>query len=160
MGAITERLDQILRAYSDQRMRELGVVAVQYAQYLVPVRTGTLQKSIRYDYDAGTKTLRLIADSRYGLFVEFGTYKMKARPYIRPALEAVAKILSRALAGGSENLAMDFRNVAPIKNPEILAYPRNARHAAIMRSNRATSVGFNRGTAGQARQFIHHRRAR
>ena len=160
MGEIDEWLRRIMSAYSDERMRQLGVVAVQYAQYLAPERTGKLRQGISYEYDAGNKRLSLVTTAPYSLFVEFGTSKMRARPYVRPALERVAEILRRTIGGDvSENLAMDFRNTTRIKHPEILAHPRNARHAVIMRQNRATSMGYNTRAGGNARQFISHRGA-
>lgn len=142
-----------------RQMREIGVVGVQYAQYMAPVRTGELRQGISYEYDESTHTLSLISRSGHSLFVEFGTYKMAARPYLRPALQQMAQILTGRGIGSGANLGMDFQGVTPIRNPEILAHPRNARHRAIMARNRNTSIDFNRGAAGQARQHIRHRNA-
>ena len=53
-------------------------------------RGGTLQKSIRQEI-IDEKTVKVVADAvnddlvQYGKFVEFGTFKMKARPFLYPA---------------------------------------------------------------------------
>jgi len=54
------------------------------AQAIVPVRTGTLQRSIMYwgsqgDFHVGSRVY-------YAPFVEFGTYRMRPRPYLIPSL--------------------------------------------------------------------------
>lgn len=53
---------------------------------------GTLKKSIRYKVSKGKKmSVQVIAGSKaayYARFVEFGTSKMLARPFLRPALES------------------------------------------------------------------------
>jgi len=57
------------------------------ATTLCPVRTGRLKNSIHI---LKQKELERIirADTEYAIFVEFGTSRMAAQPFIRPALEA------------------------------------------------------------------------
>jgi HK97 gp10 family phage protein len=51
-------------------------------------RTGTLQKSIAHEVERqpGAVLARVGTKVDYGRFLEFGTRRMKARPYLRPAL--------------------------------------------------------------------------
>lgn len=65
----------------------LGVIAQMVhaeATRLVPVRTGRLQRSIMVKHvQAGEWTVGSIL--YYAGFVEYGTSRMRARPYLRPA---------------------------------------------------------------------------
>ena len=57
------------------------------AQDIVPVRTGQLRDSIEV-FDGDDKNEKLIGSvtTTYALFVELGTSRMDAQPYLRPAL--------------------------------------------------------------------------
>lgn len=72
------------------------------AKRMCPVLTGNLRSSIHTIFDEadlsayiGTSRDKLIQVSGIGTitfyapYVEFGTYKMRARPYLRPALDAL-----------------------------------------------------------------------
>jgi len=54
---------------------------------LVPVRTGRLKNSIHILKEKELERI-IRADTEYAAFVEFGTSRMAARPFMRPALEA------------------------------------------------------------------------
>lgn len=68
-----------------------------------PVKTGSLRRSIHSVFENGGLTGLVGPSVLYGKFVEFGTRRMGARPYMRPAAEAVlptfADAVKRALAG-------------------------------------------------------------
>ena len=64
---------------------KMGKSAKKYAQSIVPVRTGALRDSIDYRVENGG--FILFTDKEYGIYVELGTYKMAARPYMRPAMQ-------------------------------------------------------------------------
>lgn len=55
----------------------------------VPVRTGALQASIQKEVSQKSNSVvgRIFTKSPYAAFIEFGTSKMPARPFMRPALE-------------------------------------------------------------------------
>jgi len=57
------------------------------ARRLAPVRTGLLRSRIIVRA-AGAARYHVASLARYSLFVEFGTWKMKARPFLRPAYYA------------------------------------------------------------------------
>jgi HK97 gp10 family phage protein len=57
------------------------------AQALAPKDTGTLAGSIRWQvYKGGSPYGRVSTNVEYGLYQEFGTSKMRAQPFMRPAL--------------------------------------------------------------------------
>jgi HK97 gp10 family phage protein len=70
---------------------------------LVPVKTGTLRRSIHSVFENGGLTGLVGPSVLYGKFVEFGTRRMGARPYMRPAAEQVlptfVDAVKRALGG-------------------------------------------------------------
>ena len=49
--------------------------------------TGTLVRNILAEMDPRKLFVRIIAKTKYSLFLEEGTKKMKPRPFLRPALE-------------------------------------------------------------------------
>lgn len=57
------------------------------AKAMAPVRTGTLRRSIHTVMSNGGLTGTIGPSVLYGKFVEFGTRRMGARPYMRPAAE-------------------------------------------------------------------------
>lgn len=59
------------------------------AKARTPVRTGTLRRSIASVFENGGLTGKVGPSVFYGKFVEFGTRRMGARPFMRPAAEAV-----------------------------------------------------------------------
>jgi len=62
----------------------VGIVAEQ-ARQLAPFRTGYLRSTIGFRRQAPLNWI-VYAGAHYAGFVEFGTSKMAARPYLRPAL--------------------------------------------------------------------------
>jgi len=59
------------------------------AKARTPVLTGTLRRSIASVFQNGGLTGIVGPSVFYGKFVEFGTRRMGARPFMRPAAEAV-----------------------------------------------------------------------
>jgi HK97 gp10 family phage protein len=66
---------------ADQAQEQVWEKAQQY----VSVRTGYLWHSLRGKAQGGK--WEVVANAYYGVFVEFGTRYMYARPYLRPALD-------------------------------------------------------------------------
>jgi len=68
---------------------------VMDAQAIVPVRTGTLQRSIRFwggegEYHVGSRVY-------YAPYVEYGTSQMGPRPFLAPALAQNVPLFEAAL---------------------------------------------------------------
>lgn len=70
---------------------------------IAPVKTGLLRRSIHSVFENGGLTGLVGPSVLYGKFVEFGTRRMGARPYMRPAAEQVlpkfVDDVKRALGG-------------------------------------------------------------
>lgn len=81
-----------------QKMHDAALKGVKAAALLIenaaktncPVRTGTLRRSIQTEVeDQTTKIIATIGPQvDYAPYVEFGTSRMAARPYMRPAFES------------------------------------------------------------------------
>ena len=67
--------------------RDCATNAMNYAKRVVPVDTGFLRSSITMSSAGNTATVTAAAG--YALFVELGTHKMAAQPYLIPGLEQV-----------------------------------------------------------------------
>ena len=68
-------------------LEEIGLKAEYYARGRVPVDTGRLKASIKHFVDSGDMGVELGTDVSYASFVELGTSKMRAQPYLRPAIQ-------------------------------------------------------------------------
>jgi HK97 gp10 family phage protein len=78
-------------------------VIVDVAKELVPVDTGALKESIRFEgsfpsYRVVADAQNMYSDAFYGQFVEFGTSKMKAQPFIWPAINTTLREFKSILA--------------------------------------------------------------
>lgn len=62
------------------------------------VRTGNLQRSIAYKRTA-SKKWKVSVGEDYGIYVEYGTRKMIAQPYFRPAIVKANKTFRKKLDG-------------------------------------------------------------
>lgn len=69
--------------------------ALQYMQSIVPVDTGALRDSCFVDIGivAGRLRISIGAGMPYAVYVELGTSRMAAQPYIRPTYDMVVSVL-------------------------------------------------------------------
>ena len=111
----TSHKEEAIKAVSEAMARALeicGGKAETYAKELAPVGTpestgipgykgGTLRNSITHE-QLDEKTEIIASAVKYSPYVEFGTYKMKARPFMRPAAEnhrqEYSQVIERELA--------------------------------------------------------------
>lgn len=88
---------------ADRRFKVAGVRTEAYAKDLAPVDTGWLRRNIRHDAAApfleASVTAQTSAEPRddYASYQEFGTSRMRAQPYMRPAFERALKQLVEEL---------------------------------------------------------------
>ena len=85
----TSNKDEVLSAVDQAIVRGLeicGGKAESYAKELCPVDTGRLRNSISHA-QMDEKTEVIGSNVEYAPFVELGTRKMAAKPYLRPAAE-------------------------------------------------------------------------
>lgn len=83
---------------------EVGEFCKSKMDFYVPVDTSYLKSRNTFEVTKFFRQkLRLLNDAYYAGFVEFGTYKMQAQPFIRPALEnhisEINMIVRRAYSG-------------------------------------------------------------
>ena len=97
LAAFPGRLEHEVEAELDP----VGADMEDLSKSLVPVRTGFLQSSI-YHRASGFE-LEFGAEADYASYVCFGTYKMPARPFLRPALDANQQKLLEAIRVGCLN---------------------------------------------------------
>ena len=112
---IVRTLEKMGMAASDvleKGAKEGGKIALSYAREHCPVDTGALKNSLKLSDDKVTEvkaTVKVDYDKSlyYGTFVELGTKKNKANPFLRNAIdsnqseinEAIAKTISDAVKG-------------------------------------------------------------
>ena len=83
---------------AEEKAGEVATDMKELAQELVRVRTGYLRSTIHAEAEGTTVTLGASAD--YASYNEFGTYKMSAQPFLRPAFDLYApSILDRIRDG-------------------------------------------------------------
>ena len=73
---------------------KIGVNVQSTAKSLCPVDTGRLRSSIQTTSPRSTGTglsVRIGSNVNYARYVELGTRRMRARPYLRPALSQEVK---------------------------------------------------------------------
>ncbi|WP_438396486.1 HK97-gp10 family putative phage morphogenesis protein [Caballeronia sp. DA-9] len=119
--ALTAGLRDLALAVSESTLRQAAVagarVFLEEERIRIPVRTGKGRDSLVVAYDADVSLEGVIAsyivtwtkDAYYLRFVEFGTSKMAAKPFKRPAFEAkksasaaaVDEVLNTAINGAS-----------------------------------------------------------
>lgn len=86
--SLTDNSDLIKRALEDQLEQALtavGITAESYAKRDCPVDTGRLRNSITHEVRMNENAVYIGSNVEYAAFVEIGTQRMKARPYLRPA---------------------------------------------------------------------------
>lgn len=85
---VTSHIDDALRQADSAAQRALemcGLLAEKYAKALCPVDTGRLRNSITHQTDE-TSTM-VGTNVEYAPYVELGTSKKGARPYIAPSIQ-------------------------------------------------------------------------
>ena len=88
MAAVPAKVDATTQAFGD---RAVGIV-----QSNAPVDTGFHKSSIGMDI-LGLAHVEVGASSEYAPYLEYGTYKMAARPHIIPGVESVVPAWVAAL---------------------------------------------------------------
>lgn len=99
----TEQAAQGIASAIGAALEKIGLLAEGYAQMKCPVDTGNLRASITHEVDAGEKAVYIGTNVEYAPYVELGTSKQKAQPYLRPAAtehgDQYRKVLKNTLGG-------------------------------------------------------------
>ena len=90
---------EAMRKGGDEGSREVAEFIKDRAQQLVPVDTGRLRDSIRVN-ELGPRSYSVGPgdEVEYAEYVEFGTSRMAAQPYMRPAAELARQEFPRRVA--------------------------------------------------------------
>ena len=75
------KLDRLVQQETEKTAQE----ALSRAQSLVPVRTGALRNSLQQS--PITNGAEILARRPYAIYLEYGTRRMSARPFLLPALQ-------------------------------------------------------------------------
>ncbi|MEM2351651.1 MAG: HK97 gp10 family phage protein [Thermoproteota archaeon] len=108
-----ESLSGRLNELSDEALAELAERIVEDAKALCPVDTGSLRRSIRWERDSsggvviaagggGIINPRTKREVDYAAYVEFGTSRAPAQPFLQPAIEQNIQVLEAILGGKIE----------------------------------------------------------
>ncbi len=94
-----QRRQQLLDAQARAAERT-GAWAAEQARRLAPVDTGELRDSITYEVrrTATTFAIVVLAGANHALYVELGTSRMSAQPYLRPVLYRVGEQYRQCLS--------------------------------------------------------------
>lgn len=86
-------------------LEKIGLLAEGYAQMKCPVDTGNLRASITHEVDTGEKAVYIGTNVEYAPYVELGTSKMGAQPFLRPAAtehgDQYRQVLKNTLGGAN-----------------------------------------------------------
>lgn len=82
----TIRVRQAVLKKAEAGLVDAAPMLITSARRIVPVDTGRLQRSIEAAYSLDGLTLFIGSRVPYAGYVEIGTPKMSAQPYLRPAL--------------------------------------------------------------------------
>lgn len=80
----TDEFRDGLDAALTRALEKVGLVAEGYAKRLCPVDTGRLRNSITHAME-GSEAVVIGTNVEYAPYVELGTSRQKAQPYLRPA---------------------------------------------------------------------------
>lgn len=83
---VKDNLEEFFAAYAkakEKGLAAIGMTAEKYAKKECPVDTGRLRNSITHTQDA--EFAYIGTNVEYAPYVELGTSRQKAKPYLRPA---------------------------------------------------------------------------
>lgn len=87
---VQDNTDEVVEALGTAMTRALEAIGIQaegYAKDLCPVDTGRLRNSITHVVDNGEKAVYIGTNVEYGPYVELGTSRQKAQPFLTPAAQ-------------------------------------------------------------------------
>jgi len=99
LGKVQKNLNNFEQELKKSLERSVLISAIKVetdAKKLAPVDTGRLRSSITHDWK-GT-TARVGTDVNYAPYIELGTYKQKAQPYLYPALQMNMNFIKKKIA--------------------------------------------------------------
>lgn len=100
----TEEVSQGIVRAIDRALEEVGLAAEGFAKRGCPVDTGNLRNSITHVVESAEDAVYVGTNVEYAAYVELGTTRTQAQPYLRPAATehgaTYRSIIERNLGGG------------------------------------------------------------
>jgi HK97 gp10 family phage protein len=101
----TEQVVDGIESAIDVALEKIGLLAEGYAIKKCPVDTGNLRGSITHEIDTSDNAVYIGTNVEYAPYVELGTSRQKAQPFLRPAASEhgaqYRQVLKKALGGSS-----------------------------------------------------------
>lgn len=86
-------------------LEKIGLLAENYAEKKCPVDTDHLRASITHEVDTADNAVYIGTNVEYAPYVELGTSRQKAQPFLRPAASKhgaqYRQVLKKAFGGSS-----------------------------------------------------------
>ena len=95
-----DNTDEVLKGLSDAVERSLtriGLAAEGYAKKECPVDTGNLRNSMTNEVQSSEKAVYIGTNVEYAAYVELGTTRTKAKPYLKPAAAEHSAVYKRII---------------------------------------------------------------
>lgn len=106
MSKLTAQLEAVGLAFTVDDLVEGALIIAVEAENNCPVDTGYLKSTV-FVREAGDD-VEIGFEAPYASYVEFGTYKMAAQPYLRPALDEAEE---RALSAIVDRVQANMRDI-------------------------------------------------
>ena len=101
----TKQAAEGIESAIDVALEKIGLLAEGYAIKKCPVDTGNLRASITHEVDTSDNAVYIGTNVEYAPYVELGTSRQKAQPFLRPAASEhgaqYRQVLKKALGGGN-----------------------------------------------------------
>lgn len=97
---VKDNTDEVLKGLSDaveRALTRIGLEAEGYAKKECPVDTGNLRNSITHEVVQSEKAVYIGTNVEYAAYVELGTTKTKAKPYLKPAATEHSAVYKRMI---------------------------------------------------------------
>ena len=95
-----DNTDEVLKGLSDaveRALTRIGLSAEGYAKKECPVDTGNLRNSITHEVVQSEKAVYIGTNVEYAAYVELGTTRTKAKPYLKPAATEHSTVYKRIM---------------------------------------------------------------
>ena len=95
-----DNTDEVLKGLSDaveRALTRIGLSAEGYAKKECPVDTGNLRNSITHEVVQSEKSVYIGTNVEYAAYVELGTTRTKAKPYLKPAATEHSTVYMRIM---------------------------------------------------------------
>lgn len=95
-----DNTDEVLKGLSDaveRALTRIGLSAEGYAKKECPVDTSNLRNSITHEVMQSEKAVYIGTNVEYAAYVELGTVRTKAKPYLKPAATEHSTVYKRIM---------------------------------------------------------------